>query len=112
MAPLLRRADGSIKPLGRDETGLPLGVDFETTYRQLQIELHPGDHIMMFTDGISEAMNGRQELYGNKRLEAQLKRDLPNASAQGSGVLEDLRLFVGNHQQTDDMCLLCFGRPK
>jgi serine phosphatase RsbU (regulator of sigma subunit) len=111
MAPLLRRADRSIKPLGRDETGLPLGVDFEATYTQLQVQLHPGDYITMFTDGISEAMNDRQELYGNARLEAQLKRDMPGASAQGTRVLEDLRRFVGNHQQTDDMCLLCFGRP-
>jgi serine phosphatase RsbU (regulator of sigma subunit)/pSer/pThr/pTyr-binding forkhead associated (FHA) protein len=111
MAPLLRRADGSIKPLGRDETGLPLGVDFEATYRQLQIEMRPGDHIMMYTDGISEAMNDRQELYGIDRLQAVLKRDLPNASVQGARVLDDVRRFVGGHQQTDDMCLLCFGRP-
>ena len=69
MPPLCRRgAGGEIEVLGGDQAGPPLGCDAAIQYEPFTAELRPGDALVMFTDGISEAMNPNRNLYGNQRL--------------------------------------------
>jgi serine phosphatase RsbU (regulator of sigma subunit)/pSer/pThr/pTyr-binding forkhead associated (FHA) protein len=111
MPPLLRCKDHSVKPIGADEAGVPLGVDADVRYCQTELTLGPGEYLTIFTDGISEAMNSKQELFGLARLERLLNtKQVRGASALGAAILDDVKQFVGDHQQMDDMCLLCFGR--
>lgn len=110
MAPLLRRGDGHVEALGEEESGLPIGVDSDTQYQQCTFRLEPNDWLTIFTDGISEAMNPQREIYGLERLHAQLRSPAENVVGQGRGVLSDVKRFVGKHPQSDDMCLICFGR--
>lgn len=109
MAPLLRHSQGKVEPIGADEAGLPLGVDSDYQYECYKRKLAPGDFLTLFTDGISEAMNGAGDLYGIERLEAMLSTQA-EVSGLGRLILDDVKLFVGGRPQSDDMCLACFGR--
>lgn len=77
-------------------------------YRAGTMQLEPGDKIFQYTDGITEAMNTGNELYGMKRLEAVLGKyaDKPPMELL-SGVKADIDLFVEDAVQFDDITMLC-----
>lgn len=110
LSPLLRRADGGVEQIGEEHTGLPLGVSPDFNYELFTHTLAPGDTIVLLTDGLSEAMNADNELYGLDRLKKQLTRNAGNAAEIGERLLADVRAFLGDRPQADDMCLVCFGR--
>ena len=110
MAPLLRRRDGSVEEIGEDAAGLPLGVATTIEYESLRRTLEPGDVLTIFTDGFSEAMNAERELYGLERLTKEISSPAISVGDLGQHILEDVRKFVGGFDQSDDMCLVCFGR--
>lgn len=112
LPPLLRRGNGEVAALAEDETRLPLGVDAQGTYPQISVPLGPGDNLVLYTDGITEAMNDKGALYGRPRLWAQLDSPIPNVRTLGLRILEDVKRFVGSRAQSDDMCLTCFGRTE
>jgi serine phosphatase RsbU (regulator of sigma subunit) len=112
MAPLLRRGDGSIESLAEAESRLPLGVDYDVSYQTATISITSGDCLVLYTDGITEAMNDRGELYGRPRLLDALRSEVDGVRALGLRILDDVKQFVGHCAQADDMCLTCFGRVK
>jgi sigma-B regulation protein RsbU (phosphoserine phosphatase) len=104
--PILRRSNGSIERL--DVGGLPLGIQPEAKYQSASVTLAPGDWLIIFTDGLVEAENARQEEYGEPRLLSAL-----GAGAAGTPqqlldrLMENLDIFVGATPQHDDVtCLL------
>jgi len=104
--PVLRRSNGAIERL--DVGGLPLGIQPEAKYESASIALAPGDWLIIFTDGLVEAENARQEEYGETRLFSALEAGV---SATPKGFLDQLManldLFVGATPQHDDVtCLL------
>jgi sigma-B regulation protein RsbU (phosphoserine phosphatase) len=110
MAPLLRHSKGVVEEIGEEETGLPLGVDPDYQYEQYTRAIAPGDFLALFTDGISEAMNVDNDLYGMDRLRKLLAQPSASVDALGRDILDDVKRFVGGRPQSDDMCLACFGR--
>ncbi|MHC4403021.1 MAG: SpoIIE family protein phosphatase [Planctomycetota bacterium] len=110
LPPLMRQASGAVESIGRVASGLPLGIDGDVDYKQVSVPLAPGDSLTLYTDGISEAMNVARDVYGSKRLEAQLASSVTGVKALGQQILDDVRRFVGSHPQSDDMCVTCFGR--
>jgi phosphoserine phosphatase RsbU/P len=112
MPPLMRKSDGSVCPVAEEIACLPLGVDTETAYEQCVVALQPGDSLTLFTDGITEAMNTNDQLYTLERLRSQLASHDGGVALLGRRILDDVRIFVGSRQQSDDMCLVCLGRNK
>lgn len=110
MPPLLRRSSGEVVEIGEEESGLPIGVMDDYEYEAFTQELAPGDFITIFTDGFSEAMNSARELYGMDRLKAMVGDCNVQPKDLGECLLADVRQFAGDYPQSDDMCLLCFGR--
>ncbi|MBX3412843.1 MAG: SpoIIE family protein phosphatase [Pirellulales bacterium] len=111
MPPYLRHRDRRVEAIGGDAAGLPIGVDVDFDYEMVAVPLRSGDSLTFFTDGISEAMNAENELYGLERLEVQLHETTSDGiTSIGRGVLDDVKKFVGRTPQRDDMCLVCFGR--
>jgi len=110
MPPLLRSPDGQVVAVGEAEIGLPLGVLSDEVYSNHTVPLAPGECLTLYTDGITEAMNGDNDLYGSERLIEQLSREAQGVMAVGQGILDDVKLFVGRRSQSDDMCMACFGR--
>lgn len=110
MSPLVRRKSGIVETMSDEKSGIPLGVMQDYAYEQLSLPIQPGDIYVSFTDGFSEAMNVQGELYGLERLAASIKSSSGSATQLGQTVLSTVRQFVGKTAQSDDMCLLCFGR--
>jgi serine phosphatase RsbU (regulator of sigma subunit) len=110
LPPLLRRASGSVTPMGEQSGGLPLGVESASTYEACRFSLDPGDAVVVYTDGLSDALNPEGQSYGNQRLRAQLGLEADHAATLSQGLLNDIRRFVGNRPQADDMCLTCLRR--
>ena len=104
--PILRRASGQIERL--NVGGLPFGIMPEAKYEAADITLAPADWLVIFTDGLVEAINAREEEYGEIRLMTALEA---GKSLQPSELLKrlmsDLDVFVGNTPQHDDVtCML------
>jgi serine phosphatase RsbU (regulator of sigma subunit) len=104
--PVVLRPNGERVFLARG--GTVLGFLEEIDFEEDHVSLKPGDRVVFYTDGISEAANGSGELFGEERLyEAvhAVPRDLP-ARAIAERVLESLRAFLGDVEPQDDMTLL------
>jgi serine phosphatase RsbU (regulator of sigma subunit) len=104
-APFLRRASGAIERLA--DGGLPFGIDSAAEYRSRAIKLGAGDLLVIFTDGLAEAVNSAGEEYGEPRLETRVagfKNE--SASAVLSALMSDVDVFVGPARQHDDITCL------
>lgn len=112
LPPLLRHASKSVELLADSIAGYPLGVDPKTQYGQAAVPLVPGDWLTLYTDGVTEAMNAADQLYGLERLQRQLAVDAPRVDALGRSILDDVKGFVGQRKQSDDLCLAVFGRDE
>jgi sigma-B regulation protein RsbU (phosphoserine phosphatase) len=110
MPPILRTADKKPIEIGGDQSGLPLGVLDDFEFEQVSVELPAGSFLTLYTDGISEAMNPAGEIYGLERIHQQVAAPIDSVSDLGRHILEDVKQFVGERAQSDDMCLACFGR--
>jgi len=110
MPPLLRASSGEVIEIGGEEAGLPLGVVDDYEYEAYERDLQPGDFVTVFTDGFSEAMNSDRELFGMERLIEVVGDKSVGSHELGEFVLKNVRDFAGDYPQSDDMCLVCFGR--
>jgi serine phosphatase RsbU (regulator of sigma subunit) len=110
MPPLHRRLDGRIEEPGATLVGRPLGVTDGVGYEQCEIEIRPGDSLTLFTNGISASRNGSGAYYTNHRLREQVRQTGGTPAQLGLALAEEVRRFVANAPQDDDMCLVCFGR--
>ncbi|MEM9656981.1 MAG: SpoIIE family protein phosphatase [Planctomycetota bacterium] len=110
MPPLLRNAEGQVAEVGGDQAGLPLGVIEDYEFEAFRRPLAPGEFLTMFTDGFSEAMNSQGDLFGIERLTELAGDRNVKSDALGPYILEQVRQFAGDFPQSDDMCLVCFGR--
>jgi len=108
----LNRAGKVIEAVDEANTSLPLGVMADAKYVQVSHSLDPGDRLVLYTDGISEAMNEKNELYGFQRLFEQVAVPCTSVAAHGRSILGNVKEFVGKRSQSDDMCLVCLGREK
>lgn len=110
MSPLLRRADGTVEePTSSQTTGLPCGILEDSPYSVTEVSLNPGDTMVLYSDGISEAMNAKNEDYGIPRLKQRLGSvNLPPAKL-GEFILKDVRSHVAGHKQSDDITMVIFS---
>lgn len=108
--PYLMKADGSVVqlPISKD---IVVGAldDFQFTEETLQLE--HGDTLLLYTDGVTEAINVNNEEYGEKRLEDTLK-DVTQESCQQiiNTVKDHVKTFTGEAEQSDDITLLAIKR--
>jgi hypothetical protein len=104
--PILRRASGLIERL--DVGGLPLGIMPEAAYESASVVIAPGDWLVVFTDGVVEAENTRQDEFGEARLLSLIGAASTATPAEMlKRLMADLDLFVGNTPQHDDVtCML------
>jgi len=102
--PLLLRRDGEILRLG--EGGMVMGVFADAAFSQAELSLQPGDRLLFYTDGITEAPNADGEEFGEERLEA-AGRTAPDRSAEAikDYVLAQLAAFTGG-SFADDATLI------
>ena len=104
--PLLQRAGGSYEWL-KSRPGFVLAGMEGMRYRENEMELHPGDRLFLYTDGVTEATDANKELYGDDRLQAALDRqgNVPVRQLL-TGIKESIDAFVGDAEQFDDITML------
>ncbi len=85
---------------------LPLGVDGDTPFPTARATLAPGDTLLLYTDGITEATNAAGEMYGRRRLLSCVREDVPNARHIIDCVYHKLLAFTGDTARDDDQTLL------
>jgi hypothetical protein len=103
--PILYRQTGTIERLPAG--GIPLGIMENASYESGSVKLQSGDWLVIFTDGVTEAVNIRSEEYDEWRLMSLLNANL-TATPQLllSTILNDINNFVGNTPQHDDITLM------
>ncbi len=105
-APVLRHVTGSVERL--DAGGLPFGIDTQAPYELGRAQLSRGDLLVIFTDGLVEAVNQKGEEYGEGRL-LEMLNTVPGESAAETQrfIMQSVDAFVGATRQHDDItCLI------
>ncbi len=103
--------------LERDPHGLAMGVMEGIKYRNVKWQLDPGDLLFLYTDGVPEANNSREELFGNERMLKALERSMrsarENSGPEGTdlqfflrAMREQIDAFAGETPQFDDLTML------
>jgi serine phosphatase RsbU (regulator of sigma subunit) len=101
---LLLRVDGTVERL--DATAAVVGLFSEWDCTTAERQLFPGDIFAIYTDGITESFNERDEEFGEERLiDALLKHREMNPSEAVAAILDDVRRF-STQEQRDDVTLI------
>ncbi len=105
--PVLKNADGDFV-LYKDRHGLVIGGMSGVRYREYELQLTPGSKLFVYTDGVPEATNERNELFGTDRMVAALN-EVKDAAPEE--ILHNVRRvvdgFVQEAEQFDDLTMLC-----
>ena len=105
--PVLMQPGGKCE-LYKDKHGFVLGGMDGVKYKEYEFMLQPGARLFLYTDGVPEATNAENELFGTDRMLDALNEDM---QADPQQVLHQVRSavdsFVGNAEQFDDLTMLC-----
>jgi PAS domain S-box-containing protein len=100
---------------GRDcrvlsSTGMPIGIDRDAAFGEKVLALRPGDVLVFYSDGTTEAANSRDELYGQKRLTDVLQRTLERADLSAADlaqvIVDSVEDFRADVPRSDDLTLI------
>lgn len=104
--PLLARANGTAEYLDMP-AGIALGLFSEIEFGKMKVELQPGDVLVLYTDGVTEAMNSEGELFGEDRFAKLLAdADKSDLSTVTQGIVDAVSEFAGSAPQSDDITCL------
>ena len=111
--PLIKHGDGSFEYLPKSKTIVLAAMD-GYPYRAQEMQLEPGDMIYTYTDGVTEATDSNNELYGEPRLKDALNaKSWDNMEELCKGIKKDVDEFVGDAPQFDDITMLAIRwQPK
>jgi sigma-B regulation protein RsbU (phosphoserine phosphatase) len=101
LPPLLKKSDQTVERMG---------VDGALIFEETVFDLAPGDAVVLYTDGVTEATNAANDLYGMKRLIKCIADAPPGIGELGEQLIADVEEFCGGRAQRDDICLLGFRR--
>ena len=102
---LLRAADREFSQLS--PTGIAIGVRENADYATSELPLEPGDVLVLYTDGVTEAANRRDELFSEERLRNAVRADAGSSARElMEKILEEVKTFCGDWPQSDDITLI------
>lgn len=106
--PFILSADGTIREIANCE-GIPLGVSEQSEYSRHLFKLQKDECLIMYTDGITEAMDPQYHLYGEERFEESIQSAPKGVSLYEliNHILDDLHRFTAGAIQSDDITILC-----
>ena len=96
-----------VEPLAGAESGIALGILDDATYEEGDLQLAPGELLLLFTDGVTEAINPTGELFSDARLIRSLGEHAARPATEiVSHVVEAVNGFAGGAPQEDDITVL------
>jgi phosphoserine phosphatase RsbU/P len=108
--PFIRRRDGRLEEIGKGISGLPLGIAAESGYQIAETTIGPGEIVILYTDGVTDAMNSANDRFGEARLKHSILAAKPGATCVGEAVIRDVQAHVVDRAQFDDITLVCIAR--
>ncbi|MGA9593444.1 MAG: SpoIIE family protein phosphatase [Candidatus Acidiferrales bacterium] len=103
--PLLRRKSGALEGLG--SANFPVGMFAEAEYQSARAQLEPGDFLVIYSDGVSEASNNRNELFEEARLRAIMESFAGRSvDDMATAIRDGMKAFTEGAPQSDDITLL------
>jgi len=106
--PILVRKDGTMRFL--TEGGMVLGLFPQAQYETQTVKMEPGDHVILFTDGVAEALNTKGEEFGDQRIRDLVKKQCRSKTQMILQCLKDeLAAFSANTPQQDDITMMVIG---
>jgi sigma-B regulation protein RsbU (phosphoserine phosphatase) len=96
--------------VGESARGAALGLLPGQRYQETLAAVEPGDVWLAYTDGFSEATSAKEEMFGAARLRQRLASAPPVVREAGDRIVREVQSFMGDHPQSDDMCLVGWGR--
>lgn len=112
IGPMIRRASGQVELVSNEGGGPPLAIFESTRYSAQTLDLAPGDVVLLYTDGVDEAMNPEGECLKTERLRRAVRAARGDAAGVGMAVIEAVRQHAAGCPQSDDIGIVCFGRPR
>jgi serine phosphatase RsbU (regulator of sigma subunit) len=110
LPPLLRSGRGPVGPIGQKSSGMPLGISATHSYQELVVPLDVNDTVLLYTDGVTEAMNPEHEIYGRDRLTEALTKGPLAVAELVPYIYDDVERFYQSRAQRDDVCIVAFRR--
>jgi len=109
---LYRRAGNTLgEAIANAQAGVPLGVEEEPSYGSCQIELQPGDSVLLFTDGVPDALNSQNQQFRVAGIYSSIRSGGPySPQSLGERVVKAVEQHAAGHSQYDDITLVSFGR--
>lgn len=108
---MIRKPDGTVEEFGAEAVGIPLGVMEDYPFDVVTRQIAPGETCLIYTDGVSEAMNHNSDLYGIERIrELMQAHGHEGAEELGRTILQDVRRHANGRPQNDDITLMVFSR--
>ena len=111
--PYILHHDNKVEMLKIDKKNIVIGIKGDFQYESGNMALEPGDALILYTDGVTEAFNEEKQQFGEDNLEKTLN-SVPGADSQEiiEAVMEDVKNFAGNEPQSDDITVLTLKRIK
>lgn len=112
--PFVQKQDGTFE-MFRAKANLVFGLMEDVPYREQTLTLNPGDSIYLYTDGVTEALNPEQELFGDDRLYEILNRHRAQAGEPETfvqAIYREVQAFADGEPQADDITMLYVTRKE
>lgn len=108
--PLIRRKDGRLEEFAPEASGLPLAIQGDWIYETTETTLEPGDIVVLYTDGVTDALNPRNDRFGDAMLRETFLEAPAGPAAAGEFLVQHVRDHVAGRAQFDDITMVTFGR--
>jgi serine phosphatase RsbU (regulator of sigma subunit) len=109
LLPFVRDARGQVQTVGHAGDA-PMGLSERSTFQQHTYRLEPADSVVLYTDGVTEASNADDEIFGEERLVEAIRQSDGSAEGLLQSILLAVKRFAGDTPQSDDLTVLCFRR--
>lgn len=106
---IIVRQDGKLEQIDTLDLGFPLGLEQDITpfVAEAKVELQPGDIAVLYTDGITEAMNTQKSQYGLERMHEVLQKNRHHSASEiRQALIDNLMQYIGDQKVFDDITLL------
>lgn len=108
--PVIRRADGRLESVANVPQGPPLGVLPEATFEPVSVDLAPGDLVVVYSDGATDAIDRETRMFGTQALLDAIAAGPGTPELLGPALIDRITRFSEGAPQADDITLICFGR--